>query len=330
MLITIGSTCLIYLSGIFTLWTPLPLVYRWKKDGPRAFFIAAFFTGAVIVVLSVGKLLTAGGLEDQGRFWGHEAFVGSLRIGSFQALTIAAFLLYALKALILSQADQKKWFIEKTFAAASMIPLIVIALIGWFYIEQHHIPLMQFLHEDVSEALKKGESIMTGSDVTAQQAHYLQVHSDRIARDFIALMPAGLVIVSLVTVWFNILGLRMWFPKMNFFNGLGDLSLWKLNDGWIWLLIGLGLFLFLDMYMLQMPWLGIFLTNALWVIAAIYFLHGMAIAVFYLKNKFGPLMRFLFYMMVIFTIHISALFFVVLGVLDLWFDFRKRAAVKSA
>ena len=51
LFLTIGATWLLYLSGLFVLWTPLPLVYWYNRSGFRGFIVAALVSLSGLAVL---------------------------------------------------------------------------------------------------------------------------------------------------------------------------------------------------------------------------------------------------------------------------------------
>lgn len=93
---------------------------------------------------------------------------------------------------------------------------------------------------------------------------------------------------------------------------------WQLPDKIIWLAIVAGLLALLSIQPFRS--IGI---NSLILICIVYCFQGMAVTVFLLKKwKVPRLLRSLFYVMIVFQ-SFGTLILLILGVIDIWLDFRK-------
>lgn len=134
----------------------------------------------------------------------------------------------------------------------------------------------------------------------------------------VRLAPALALVGIGAVVLLNVLLFRWRRRSLGLSVPFGDLTRWKIPAGWVWALIASGYGLFL-------PWPAIrsFAENALAVVVAAYFCQGFAIVHFYFQRWHSPFwMRSLLYVFLSFEWLLASLV-VLLGVFDLWGDFRR-------
>jgi uncharacterized protein YybS (DUF2232 family) len=109
--------------------------------------------------------------------------------------------------------------------------------------------------------------------------------------------------------------------RMRGFGGSGDLQLWRVPEGFIWLLIASGFATFVA----PDP-LSIAARNILVLLLGGYFCQGLAIVSYYLGRLGAPrAVRAVVYMFV-FIQQLATAVVLALGVFDLWLNFRRHGA----
>jgi hypothetical protein len=131
-------------------------------------------------------------------------------------------------------------------------------------------------------------------------------------------MPAVLGSIVLLTIWFTMVVGNNLLGKAEGSHPWPSYALWQLPERLIWLVIFAALAVLVPAYLLRM--VGI---NALILLSIIYSFQGLAITVFYMNKWNVPILlrSFLYVIMVLQSFGTIAL--VVLGIADIWFDFRK-------
>jgi uncharacterized protein YybS (DUF2232 family) len=132
---------------------------------------------------------------------------------------------------------------------------------------------------------------------------------------FPGLMIMGIILVS----WANFLIGRLLVARsVGLWPEVADLTRWRAPEILVWGLIGCGFALFLPV-----DWLKLVGLNGLLVLALIYFFHGLSIVAFWMKKmSTPPFFRALGYTMIV-VLQWVTLLVAVLGLFDLWLDFRK-------
>lgn len=136
---------------------------------------------------------------------------------------------------------------------------------------------------------------------------------------FVKAFPSMVVIVSVFTVWINLLigkkylsGRGVVYPKINM------LARWKIPEKFIWVFIMSGALLFVSQKDINFIGLNIFLIACL-----IYALQGFAIISFLFQNRNVPVfLRHLFYFLIAVQ-QILVIPIITIGLFDVWIDFRK-------
>jgi uncharacterized protein YybS (DUF2232 family) len=123
---------------------------------------------------------------------------------------------------------------------------------------------------------------------------------------------------SLILAWVNLLAGRGMEALRNFGPDQTALTQWRAPEPLIWVVIGAALLMVFTQGWLF--WLG---ANVLMVSGVLYFLQGMAVLAFWLRKKQAPrLARIALYALVT-IVEFLLLLLVVVGLFDLWFDFRR-------
>ena len=322
--ITVGATWLLYMSGLFVLWTPLPLLYRLGKTGPTPYLVSALISLCGIAALYWFLLPT---LDDEGS----RQFLAVPALGLYehfgrgvvQGVALIYFSYFAAMAGSLGWSHLRRHTIDQTFWRAIIIPVVMGLVAIWLLAKGLQLSVLNEARGYLLYLLDEVIALGSRTGITGQEVLFLKEHREAIATTVLQMIPAALIIGTLFTAWCNVLAARWWFPKGPLFRHLGSLSRWKLGDQWVWGLIVAGAAYVAHIYLLEQDWLGSVAANILWVYGALYFLQGLAIISFYLSKRRSFILRVLVYGILILFFQVMAILVTVLGLLEIWFNFRK-------
>jgi hypothetical protein len=153
--------------------------------------------------------------------------------------------------------------------------------------------------------------------MSTEQLAELQAQREELARSALNFLPALLVIGAAVLWMANLRVSARWaaWPQLH------ALSRWRAPDGVIWLLIASGFALFAPN-----PTVAVVAGNVFAVVVACYFGQGLAIISYFFQRFSLPRgLRIATYLVIAFQ-QLAAGVVVVLGVFDLWGDFRHLSA----
>lgn len=287
------SPWLVPLVGAFiTIWAPAPLVALYRRQGSRSGrrALIAALVGAVLIV-------------------------GSL-IGMAAGFI---YLAYAATALILGEAYVWGQSDENGIAVAAGVSWAAILIVTW----------ASGLMDNSGQVWLDYWTRQTGAVVQAYRESGLTPERLEDVRQ--TLMLAGRLIAhlalgilacgALIVAWANQLLARRLSPA----DGRPALDTWRAPDRLVWVLIAAGaIMVLLDGFWF---WTG---ANLVIVLSLIYFFQGIAVVAFWLKKKNTPrLLRVGIYLLVAVEIFL-ALLVALMGLFDLWFNFRRLGKESAA
>ncbi len=209
-----------------------------------------------------------------------------------------------------------QWSTEKIVGLSS---LFVIGMAGLFVIlafaetKGEMVPLIERdLRGAISTALKQ---LGSSSPETQEMEKNLLETVPLVVR----LMPGVLVSCILAISWLNLLVLlRYCRSAATEYCARTKLILWKAPEFIVWFVIGGGLMILLPVGPLKMP-----AINVIIVTGTIYFFQGIAIVAFYLEKWKSPFYVKGIVYALLFLQQFASMAAAVLGLFDVWFDFRK-------
>ena len=291
-LLLLASVYIPIAGGLFSLLTPLPVIYYSTKLG------------------------TDGGVKLVG--------ITLLAAGVMAALTRYVPLLFlciefSLLGLVLSELFRRKMSIGYTVLVGTTLSLLigflVLAVAG---LSKNRTPLemvLTYLQGSLSENLDLYRGMEAGEESALNAREYLRFLIDTVMKVY----PALTVIGTGFVVWLNVIISK---PLLRIRNlphpDFGPLDRWGAPETMVWGLIGAGFALFL-------PWpslrsLGL---NAVMVLLVIYFFHGLSILVFYLnKYRVPSWIRIGVYALILLQ-QIFAILLALAGLFDQWVDLRR-------
>ena len=291
-LLLLASIYIPIAGGLFSLLTPVPVIYYSTKLGTER------------GVKLVGIILLVAGVIAAATRYAHLLF-----------LCIE----FSLLGLIISELFRRKMSIGYTVLLGTgltlLIGFVVLAVAG---LSKNKTPLemvLAYFRGSLSENIDFYKAMEMNGEDALNAREYLRFLLDTIMKVY----PALTVIGTGFVVWINVIISR---PLLRIRNlphpDFGPMDRWGAPETMVWGLIGAGFSLFL-------PWpsLRSVALNAVMVFLVIYFFHGLSILVFYLnKYRVPSWIRIGVYALILFQ-QIFAIVLSLAGLFDQWIDLRR-------
>lgn len=331
ILATAGLSLVLYLTGFFVIFTPLPYLLTSFKKGWGASLAATAVSLAVLFML---YRLPAQPLT----FLPMMAFYPALSLKVVMGLSVLylAYFIWMAWVVTIGSRTLKDTRVESGFAGMMLgilVPSVIAYLLLAFFLDPH---LSQNLADAFQGLLQKmvalqggqaGEPSNSGGAMSGEELAYLKDYAPELVRGFFALFPSLWIVFTMMVLSLNLLFVRRWLPAERPFPRWEDFNLWRLREAWIWLPISMGAFYFANAYGLHNDWVEIGVINGLIVIAAVYFYQGLAIVSYFFRRRLSPWMRLAAYAVIFLFLQVVGVLILAVGLFDFWFDFRKLKKV---
>lgn len=304
-----AASLLLFISGFFSLFTPLPFSFLFVRRGWKPALGAA---GFAFLVLFLVYHLSAPPLFLPGM-----VFSPHLNLSEIRLMVSIVFLGYVWSGLFLcwSGRHARSWESGVGGTVGSLLVLSGLSLL-----------LFSGLTPAALAAKFHGALEFLMTRIVELNPSLPSEEREFLTGPFLGvvwkLLPSLWINALLVIASCNILLIRRWID-LGIFNSWGDLVLWRLPERWIWLPLTAGGLYFVNHYALRLPTVGWTCLNLLTVLAAVYFFQGFAIFSFFLKRRLGPFLRMAILLLLFLFFQPLALLLVLAGLFDFWFDFRK-------
>ncbi|HVO28263.1 MAG TPA: DUF2232 domain-containing protein [Candidatus Margulisiibacteriota bacterium] len=245
-------------------------------------------------------------------------FLTTITVGALLgADAIAGFVLpFGFPTLVLAVGIRRFWSFERTVLAgvavwsAGIACLLLLAYGGFD-------AAATAVRDQVAHSVDFALSTYGSLGVPEHTLALAQVERDPIIAGFMDILPAMAVLTGLAVVLANMLLLRAWADLGRHVN----LRLWRAPDALIWALIAAGFGMFVPTQPIASTARNLFL-----VLLACYFCQGLAIVSYYLDRFRLPRgLRIAGYVL-IGVQHVVTAIVLVLGIFDLWGNFRRLSA----
>jgi uncharacterized protein YybS (DUF2232 family) len=243
----------------------------------------------------------------------------TMSIGIVESAEAAALYLcgFATVTVLLPMGFRRQWRIERTVGVSTIVASALLALLVLGVFSTPH-----EMASHVQAVLEKGRQglidVYRQAGVAPDRLERLNEGSLALTEAVARLAPSLGVIAVGTVVLLNVLLARWRQIRLGVPVAFGDLSRWKCPPALVWALIAAGYGLFAPIS--EGP---VIAQNVLAVVLAVYFCQGLAIVQFYMQRWRSPIwMRGLLYVFVIGE-WLVASGVVLLGVFDLWGDFRR-------
>ena len=238
------------------------------------------------------------------------------------SLGLAYFLQFGLLGILISEAILRRCSVVKSFTyTVSIIAGLLLFVIGYLS-SLENVSTEEAVRTFSERVIAKSLSFNEKSGLSTVDMKELQNLAPAFADMMSTLYPSLIVVAVMVSLWLNIMVLDRVMKRSGGEAPFEKLSNWKAPEQLVWGVIfgGAALILPLDGF----REIGV---NVLVILFAIYFFQGMAIVSFYLnKRETSGLVKSVGYLIVI---RFLAILVAVLGLFDMWADFRKLSAPKK-
>jgi len=282
-------------------------------------FLGPAGAGAALLLLPLPALVLGqlGGVVAALAVAAGTAVIGAAVIDSEAACLYLAFA--GLPAVSAIWALRRGWRIETVIGVAAAVVLVGLGASFWGF-RGELTGLQTSLAQAWQESFARALDLYRHLGMSDEQLADLELQRTYMQRVSLAFFPA-ILILCIEAMWFlNLRLARRWSPWPQ----LENLKGWQAPPWLIWALIATGFGLFV-------PHAGVSLAarNAFAVLLGCYFCQGLAIVSFYLQRLGLPSgLRLASYMLIALQ-HFVAAVVLLLGVFDLWGDFR-RLSVSAA
>lgn len=308
-LITSVLTLFFYLSGIFAIATPLPLLYLSLTEDKTTWRISVLFLFLFAFLFYLHLL---------------PFFVQSGDIARIRFLGLAYLYSYMVVTFFLSLAIWRRWSWNQFGLHGALGTTAILCLTGLLVQQFGLFDVRGLIALLLQEAYQLLEKVVQTPEFRKDQELTLAFLSQmRIWIAFVPkLLPAFIFIVTLTVSLCNVGLLKIFRKIAPRLHTLGEFQKWELPHSCLWILLAAGSGYFLNDYLLRLPWVKIAALNLLLAALFVYGLQGLGILGYWLR-RFSPLFRWGIYGLVMVFLQIGGLVLVGLGIADVWLDLRK-------
>jgi len=327
-------TILLFLSGFFIIVTALPLAYATLKEGRRFGIGATLISFLILILLYKGLIPILGGhaqlqwlplLLSLPGFGLLEIYGPSAVLG----VGILCFIYYLVLSWAMVVAAGQRWSVEKTYLFLTAGPLLFCVGIVILFSGAYGFDIFVETQKYLLYIQDKLVNLDQKSGLSGDELVFLKQFGQEMIHHVVILLPVIILNMTLFIVWCNLFVARRWIKGLLAFENFGDLTCWQLKDQWIWALIGsLGL-LFANAYFLKFPTVTFLASNVLFFVLFLYFFQGLSIVAYYLKKRGSLLLKVSLYLVIFIFFQLSIVVIIVMGVFDLWVDFRKLRRIQT-
>jgi uncharacterized protein YybS (DUF2232 family) len=223
---------------------------------------------------------------------------------------------FALLTLLLPTLLEREWTIEATVGVAVLV--VAVAVVALALSSAPPAELLAAVQTSLEEVRERAIDVYGRAGLTADVLQQLDDGSRRILGLVLRVTPALLLVSIAVSVLLNLDLLRRRQRAEGRVLVFGDLTRWKCPPQLVWLFIASGYGMFLRGSAIESLSLNVFA-----LLLAVYFCQGLVIAQFYMRRWHSPLWVNGLVYVFIFVEWLVATGVTLLGVFDLWADFRR-------
>ncbi|MBT1073317.1 YybS family protein [Pelotalea chapellei] len=275
-------------AGIFSgLLAPFPALFSRFKFGMGT---------AVIITLGTTSILVA--------VFGMRA--GLLYVGQ------CAFI-----ALVMSELLVRKFGVVRSLIWTTLLNLVfyVIAALVFTFVTGKNIHLIAV--QEINHSIAQAAGIYEKAGITGDELAAMKQSMTMAGALLIKIYPSLMTVMLIAMAGFNIALLKRFSPRWGFQLKVGEFSQFRNPEPLVWLLIFSGFALLAAYPVITVPAL-----NVLVILSMLYFLQGLAVVTSVIaRQMYSGILRAALYVMLIFQPYLAFVVAVV-GIFDLWGDFR--------
>jgi uncharacterized protein YybS (DUF2232 family) len=292
MVLLLASVWIPIAGPFFSLLTPLPFLYYSAKLG----------VSQAVKLTCVSILVT-----------------GLIAAITRQSQLIFLCFEFSVLGLILSEIFRRKMSIGTSVLLGTclllLMGLLVLAVAGL----RKNLGPLEMVYAYLLESLEETARLYSQVGADPEKAGAFQATLKALKEVVALIYPSLMIVGSAFVVWLNVIMSRPLFIKRNLeVPDFGALDRWKSPELMVWGLIAAGFSLFLSFSPLRLV-----AVNALVIMLAIYFFHGLSVLLFYLnKYRVPPWMRVGVYALIVLQ-QILVVGVTMAGLFDQWIDLRR-------
>lgn len=310
----LAASLLLFGSGLFNLFSPLPFSFLFIRRGFSIALTAIFFAMGLLSLLyflSKGNWFFLPGM----------VLYPYLGLSEVSSLAVLSFFYYACMGVALVWFGRKKLSWEKGIGQIALTTLLF-TILG-FVVPAYFFDLIPKVKGSFDFLLQRFFEL--NPQITPEErAVMIGPFQEVLWRIF----PAVWLDMTLVVISVNLLLIRRWISGL-LFSGWGEFPLWRLEEKWIWAPISAGLLYLVSQLTEFLSPLSWFFLNLLLILAAVYFFQGLSISVYFLRKWLKPIMRMVVLFLLVTFFQPLGLLLIFVGLFDFWFDFRKLGRLKQ-
>lgn len=326
--VAIGSfvSIALFFSGLLTFVTPLPILYVYLVKGriAGAMSAAVALTGVVAAYFFFMPQFAATEGALSYFLMPGQGFYGYLPSELIRLGGTGYFVFFAAVGIALAEGARRKWDVLKWGGVALIAGICVLAALAvlslHFGVDQTLGGIRSYLLNVFGEVARVSEE----SGEVSTQVAFLTDRAADVADIFIRVLPGLVFAIAVLTVAINLIVSRRIVRGKHSFAHVHNIARFRVPDVLIWGVIVSGVAFFLDAYAVKSIWLRGIGLNGLIALGSLYFLQGMAVIVYFVQGIKAPLIRTLAYAAMIIFLQTVSLGLLVVGVADVWANFRLR------
>lgn len=329
-------TLALYLSGLFVILTPLPLIYGFFRQRSRFFVETLLPTFIVLVILYVVVLPPLHSFYETHSHWAWlfpMPGMDLLGLVSHQAVTffgLGYFLFFVGSAYGLFRilTGQFSPFFSIGMATISFLVLAFI-LFGVYALSVGTSPvgfIESFFYQAISEFILLREK----SGISMEQLAFFKENAENLVYYSVTFFPSVLFCSILIILLLNLVVGKRILPSFVKEVVPVPMNEWSCSFYGVWIVIGCLFLLLTNSYLFKLPVFFFIGANLLVVFSFVYFLQGLSIvSYFFEKKQVTPLARILVYGLIFILFQTVGILLIGFGFFDSWFSFRKRINIQQ-
>ncbi|SPF42649.1 conserved membrane hypothetical protein [Syntrophobacter sp. SbD1] len=210
------------------------------------------------------------------------------------------------------------WSTQKTVGLASLFIIGVAGLFLILALTESKGELVQLIEQDMRGGISAAMEQLGSSSIETKELESKLLETVPL---IVGILPGMFISCTVGMCWLNLLISRRYCHTAAGVPCVAEkLALWKSPEFFVWFVIAGGLMLILPEDDLKLAGL-----NLIIVVGTAYFLQGLAIVSFYFERWKLPFFVKGFVLAILFLQQFASMATAVLGLFDVWFDFRKLA-----
>lgn len=220
-------------------------------------------------------------------------------------------------ALLLAEGLKRKWGGVRSLALSVCGTLVVALLLAFLWYGMQGVSLLAEIGKGIDASTAQTLKLYEGADIPAEVRGSLKDGAEAAGKLLREIYPSLIVVGLLIMSGASLMLLRRSLPLQISQSGVGAFAAFRVPELLVWPLIIAGF-----ARLAPPPWGGMWALNVLILLGMLYFLQGLAVLqVRASRSPVAGMMRVFFFMLILFQPYL-VIAVAVLGLFDLWGNFR--------